>query len=102
MAATLVAVAFIVGPGRSMACPIPDGFRVPDRVELSVVPFGPTCTFQDRDTVGAVIGTSTVAPPAPIWSTALLGGGVVALVGVIGVIWIRRPGLGDSTSVLHR
>ena len=65
MAATLVAVGFIVGPGTSLACPIPDGFRVPDRVELSVVPFGPRCTFQDRDTVGAVIGTSTVAVDDP-------------------------------------
>ncbi|HPU39424.1 MAG TPA: hypothetical protein PLS63_07610 [Microthrixaceae bacterium] len=96
MAATLVAVGFIVGPGTSLACPIPDGFRVPDRVELSVVPFGPRCTFQDRDTVGAVIGTSTVAPPAPIWGRALLAGGSVALVGLVGLMWIRRPDPADA------
>ena len=93
MLATLVAALIQVGPASDLACPSGDGFRTAERVELGVVPFGPTCVVPDRDRVGAPTGTARTSGPAPIWSRALLAGGMAALAGASGLVVVRR---GDS------
>lgn len=99
--ATVVAAVLAVGPVRSMACPSGGGFVHSDRVTLQVLPFGPTCRLEERDQVGAGLGTWVSVGPAPTWSRALLAGAVTALVGAAGLVLAPRR-RGHSPVRAHR